>query len=221
MRISVVTTALNEVEYVAKFVKRVREALKGFEYEIVFVDGGSMDGTFEVAKELCDVALRIPRASQSEGLLTGIKVASYPIVVTLDVDLENPPELIPKMLEVFEKRKLDILVASRSKLPRVGEVIASATLGKMVGIKDFFSNFRVYRRELFESYELKLGETFGGELLLAAWLRGAKIGELIYDPPPRRSRPRVGGALKANARIAKVLIKLFAFLIIEGVMKAR
>jgi len=46
----------------------------------------------------------------------------------------------------------DIIVASRTKLPRTSEKIASKTLGKMIGVKDIFSNFRAYKKEVIPNY---------------------------------------------------------------------
>ena len=82
--------------------------------------------------------------------------ARYPVVVTLDADLENPPELVPAMLRVFEERGADLLVASRTFIPRVSERLATATVGRIVGVMDVFSNFRVYRRDRFAGYRLRL-----------------------------------------------------------------
>lgn len=208
--VSIVTTTLNEREFIAPFVERVRRALRGWEHEILVVDDHSPDGTFEEALRHADRALLSERKGQTAGLLQGIKAAKYPVVVTLDVDLENPPELIPQLVEAFLGGQLDLLVASRRRLPRVAERAASLMLRRALGVRDIFSNFRVYRREAFLEAELRLGETFGGELLLYARKKGLKIGEIFYDPPPRRSKPRIGGRLRANARCLLAAVKLLA-----------
>jgi len=215
--VSIVTTTYNEREYIHPFVERVRSVLRGVEHEVIVVDDSSPDGTFEEACRWADRAILVRRAGQTRGLLTGIKVARYPVVVTLDVDLENPPELIPSLLKVFMEEGLDLLVASRTIIPRVSERLASKTIGKIVGVGDIYSNFRVYRRDLFKDYETVLGETFGGELLVYAWIRGFKIGEYLYEPPPRRSKPRIGGSIKANTRIFIANTKLLMYLISKGI----
>ena len=58
--------------------------------------------------------------------------------------------------------------------------------------------------------QLKRRETFGAEFLVTARKKGPKIGELKYDPPPRRKNPRIGGTVKANLRIIWALIKSVA-----------
>ena len=102
------------------------------------------------------------------------------------------------------------MVASRAIIPRISERFASKTLGKAVGVSDFYSNFRAYKKELVERISLKRGETFGGELLVQAKRQGFKICEITYQPPPRRSKPRIGGTIRANLRISAAIIKCFA-----------
>ncbi len=211
--ISIVTTTYNEREFIKPFTERVRKVLSRVEHEIIVVDDSSPDGTYEEACRYADKAILVNRVGQTKGLLTGIKEARYPIVVTLDVDLENPPELIPKLVEIFIEKDLDLLVASRTWLPRISEKFASITIGRVVGVKDVYSNFRVYRRDLFKDYDIVLGETFGGELLVYAWIKEYRIGEYLYEPPPRRSQPRIGGRIKANLRIFKATLKLLTYIL--------
>jgi dolichol-phosphate mannosyltransferase len=203
--ISVITTTWNERENIAELIRRTRETLAGKEHEVIVVDDSSKDGTFEVAKRLADVAVSKVREGQSKGLLHGMKLAKFPIVVTIDSDLENSPELIPLLIEKLAV--FDVVVASRTLLPRWSERFASKTLGKTVGVSDFYSNYRAYKKQTVANLNLKGGETFGGELLIAAKKGGFKIGEITYKPPPRRSKPRIGGSLKANLRISLATIK--------------
>ncbi len=212
-RVSVVTTTYNEREYVRPFVERVRQALREVEHEIIIVDDSSPDGTYEEACKWADKALLVKNAGQTIGLLTGLRAAKYPIVVTLDIDLENPPELIPGMLNVFLEKNLDLLVACRTIIPRISERFTSKTIGRIVGIRDFYSNFRVYRRDLFKDFKPRFKESFGGEFIVYAWINKYRLGEYFYDPPPRRKKPRIGGRLRANIRIFSVTMKLLTYLL--------
>jgi dolichol-phosphate mannosyltransferase len=128
-----------------------------------------------------------------------------PTIATIDADLENNPEHIPTLIR--QTAKFDIVVASRTKLPRISEKIVSKTLGKLVGVTDTLSNYRAYRGEIVSEFILKGGETFGAEFLVIAKKKGLAIGEIKYDPPPRRKNPRIGGTIKANLRISWALIK--------------
>ena len=203
--VSVVTTTWNERENIKNLILSVRNALKSVPHEIIVVDDDSPDGTIQIAKRYADVAVTKKREGQTKGLLYGMQLAKHPVIVTIDADLENDPQLIPAV--VRETAKHHIVVASRTKLPRISEKIASKTLGKLIGITDTFSNFRAVRKEIVSNFTLKAGETFGAEFQIIAKKKGLTIGELKYDPPPRRKTPRIGGPIKANLRILRALIK--------------
>jgi dolichol-phosphate mannosyltransferase len=204
--ISVVTTTWNEKENIEELIRRIRSTLHDTPYEIIVVDDNSSDGTLEAAKQLADVAVGKKREGQTKGLLYGAKLDKFPLIVTIDSDLENTPELIPSLAAKIGT--LDVVVASRTVLPRISERWASITLGKLYSVSDFYSNFRAFKREALGG-ELKLGETFGGELLVAAKKRGCRIGEVRYEAPPRRCKPRIGGTVRANWRITVASWKCF------------
>ena len=203
--VSVVTTTWNERENIEELVRRVRLALNDVPHEVIVVDDSSTDGTIEVAKRFADLAVSKVREGQTKGLLYGMKLARFPVIVTIDADLENNPDFIISLVNRLDK--LDLVVASRTTVPRFSEKLASRTLGKMLGVSDFFSNFRAYKKETIAQFNLRGGETFGGEILVIAKKHGFKIGEVMYEPPPRRSNPRIGGKIKANLRITIALLK--------------
>ena len=203
--ISIVTTTWNERENIEKLIPTIRNALQQIPHEIIVVDDNSSDGTIHIANRVADVAVTKPREGQTKGLLYGMQQAKYPVIVTIDADLESNPEHIPKLIQQIAA--FDIVVASRTKLPRISEKIASKTLGKLLGVADAFSNFKAFRKETVSNFILRGGETFGAEFLLIAKKRGLTIGEIKYDPPPRRKNPRIGGKTKANLRIIWALIK--------------
>jgi dolichol-phosphate mannosyltransferase len=209
--VSVVTTTWNERENIEKLIPLIRDALKDTPHEIIVIDDDSKDGTFQVAEKLADKAVKKKREGQTKGLLYGMKMAKYPIIVTIDADLENDPKYILELLN--EIGQFDIVVASRAKLPRTSEKIASKTLGRIVGVKDVFSNFRAYKREVASDLQLRGGETFGGELLVTAKKKEFKVGEITYESV-RRKDPRIGGKTKANLRILWALTKSTAIYLV-------
>jgi len=203
--VSVVTTTWNERSTIENLIFKIRTVLRGIPHEIVVVDDESQDGTIDIARRLADVAVTKKREGQTVGLLYGMRLAKYPVVVTIDSDLENSPECIPEL--VSKTDEYSIVVASRTKLPRISEIIASKTLGKLLGVTDTLSNFRAFRKETISEFNLRGGETFGAEFLVIAKKKGLSIGEIKYDPPPRRKNPRIGGTIKANLRIIWASIK--------------
>ncbi len=210
--VSVVTTTWNERENIEKLVLSIRTVLKQIMHEVIVVDDNSPDGTIQVANRLADVAVTKTREGQSKGLLYGMKLAKYPTIITIDADLENNPEYILKLVQQISR--FDLVVASRTKLPRISEKIASKTLGKLVGVSDTFSNFRAFRKEIVSEFSLRGRETFGAEFLVIAKKKGLAIGETKYDPPPRRRNPKIGGTAKANLRIIWALVKSLALYVI-------
>jgi dolichol-phosphate mannosyltransferase len=203
--VSIVTTTWNERENIGKLILTIKNVLQQIPHEIIVVDDNSSDGTIHTAQRLADVAVTKKREGQSKGLLYGMRLAKYPIIVTIDADLENNPEHIPELLQQIAR--FDIVVASRTTLPRISEKLASKTLGKLLGVTDTLSNFRAFKKAAVSEFDLRGGETFGAEFLVIAKKKGLTIGEIKYDPPPRRKNPRIGGTIKANLRIFWALIK--------------
>jgi dolichol-phosphate mannosyltransferase len=210
--VSVVTTTWNERENIEKLVSAIRRVLQNLPHEIIIVDDNSSDGTIHVAKRLADIAVTKPREGQTKGLLYGMQLAKYPTIITIDADLENDPIYIPELIQ--QTAKFDMVVASRTKLPRISELITSKTLGKLLHVSDTLSNYRAYKKDVIPKFNLKGGETFGAEFLVISKKKGLTIGEIKYNPPPRRRNPRIGGKTKANLRIIWALIKSLALYLI-------
>ena len=203
--VSVVTATWNEIANIAELVSKTRKVLQDLKHEIIIIDDGSTDETFQIANRIADVAITNKRVGQTRSLLKGMHVAKYPVIITIDADLENDPIHVLELLQ--ELNKCDIVVASRTKLPRISEKITSKTLGKLVGVNDPFSNFRAYKKDVISKFSLRGGETFGAEFLVIAKKNKLRIGEILFEPPPRRKNPRIGGTVKANLRINWALIK--------------
>jgi glycosyltransferase involved in cell wall biosynthesis len=109
-RISVVVPMFNEADVLAIFHRRLRTALAPWadRLEVVYVDDGSTDASVEVIKKLrlADPAIALVRLSRNFGkeiaLSAGLEVAGGDAVVVIDADLQDPPELIPSMIEQWE-----------------------------------------------------------------------------------------------------------------------
>ena len=118
--VSIVVPVLDEEECVGELVRRVRESLVsiGARYEILFVDDGSRDATPERIRALRaqDEAIRCIRFTRSFGhqsaLLAGLRFAQGDAVVTMDGDLQHPPEVLPQLVEAW-RRGADVVHAIR------------------------------------------------------------------------------------------------------------
>lgn len=135
MRLAVVVPCFNEEMVIESFDAKVRAVLDSLpvDYEICYVDDGSSDNTLGLLRELAEKhpgALRYTSFSRNFGkeaaMLAGLREATGDAVVLMDADLQHPPELIGKMLELHS-RGHDQVVARRN---RDGESPLRRTLGR-------------------------------------------------------------------------------------------
>ena len=109
--ISVVTPVYNSEASIAELCRRLSEVLPRIatEYEIILVNDGSRDRSWETISELSSRfstvrGLNLMRNyGQHNALLCGIRAAKYDVIVTMDDDLQHPPEEIPRLLEQLEQ----------------------------------------------------------------------------------------------------------------------
>ena len=118
--VSVTAPAHNEEEVLERFYERVRDALADFEWELVIVDDGSTDSSPELLDRLAeaDERVRVVRLSRSFGyqaaVAAGIDHVRGDVVVTIDADLQDPPEVIPELIAEWS-RGSDVVYAVRSE----------------------------------------------------------------------------------------------------------
>jgi glycosyltransferase involved in cell wall biosynthesis len=122
MKLSVVAPAHDEADSLREFVPRVRAVLETLEYdwELVLVDDGSSDSTWSLMQEVAaaDPRVHAIRLSRNYGhqlaLTAGLATAEGDVVVTLDSDLQHPPEVIPALLDKG-REGYDVVYAVRSE----------------------------------------------------------------------------------------------------------
>jgi dolichol-phosphate mannosyltransferase len=212
--LSVCVPVYDEEGNVDQLHARLDAALAGLDWEVIYVNDGSRDGT---ARLLDAVAARDPRAriihfvrnyGQTAALTAGIHHATAPVLVTMDADLQNDPADIPGMLALLDR--CDVVcgwrqnrqdAALRRKLPsRVANHLISR-LSK-VHLHDYGCTLRVYKREFIQGIPL-YGEMHRFIPIYVTWA-GARIIEV-----PVRHHARTQGVSKYGlARIPKVLLDL-------------
>ncbi len=132
--VSVVAPMRDEQEGAREFYRRVTGALEGVEFELVIVDDGSRDGTAEVLAELADSDPRVKVVELSRNfghqtaVTAGLDTARGDAVVMIDADLQDPPELIPTMLESW-RNGADVVYAVRTR--REGETTFKRTTANL------------------------------------------------------------------------------------------
>ena len=109
--LSVIVPLYNEESVIREMYRRLTNMLEGnqLDYEIVWINDGSRDGTLRIAKELCETDKRIKLISFSRNfghqvaITAGMDNASGQVVVIMDADLQDPPEVIVEMLEKWRE----------------------------------------------------------------------------------------------------------------------
>ena len=120
--LSIVTPFYNEKEVIEIFYERLAKALNStsIHSEVILVDDGSTDGSFEIAKSIQERDNRVKVISlsrnfgQQSAITAGLSEACGEAVIVMDVDLQDPPEMIPALIEKFNEG-YDVVYAVREK----------------------------------------------------------------------------------------------------------
>jgi len=226
--ISIVAPCHNERDNLQPLADAIRTALDplGRTYEIVLVDDGSGDGSWEVLKELGrrDPRIRAQRfaqqCGQSAALWAGIKAARGAIIVTMDGDMQNPPTEIPRFLETL--KQADCVCGSRvaaraagdSWLRRASSHVANCVRNKVSGetISDAGCCYRAFRGECVK----KIKFFKGAHRFLPTLIRmeGFTVTEIPISHNPR-------GSGRTHYGVWNRLFKSFADLLAVRWMKKR
>jgi len=109
VKISLVVPVFNEEDAIPVFYREVREKLTEFDIEILFINDGSKDSTEKVISALADndpaiKAINFTRNFGKEpALLAGLEHASGDVVIPIDVDLQDPIDVIPKLISKWQE----------------------------------------------------------------------------------------------------------------------
>lgn len=196
--LSLVIPVYNEVESLRELHRELNEvaAEHGYTFDIVFVDDGSKDGSWELIESLAkeDSRVRGIRFRRNFGkaaaLNAGFDAARGEIVLTLDADLQDDPHEVPRFLAEMDK---GLEVVSGWKQVRhdpwhkVGPSrVFNGLVGWLTGVRlhDHNCGFKCYRREIFNEVRL-YGELHRFVPVLAA-ARGYKVGEIVINHRARK-----------------------------------
>lgn len=210
---SVVIPIYNEAGNIAELHHRLVQVMSRLEgaFEIIFVDDGSRDKSAQLLKTLKPATIITLRKNfgQTAALDAGFKQAKGDLIITLDGDLQNPPEEIPKLITYLEKHNLDMVSGWRQQrqdnwLKRVVSLGANALRGLFIqdGIHDSGCTLKVYRRVCVENLDL-FGEIHRFIPGLLRW-QGFTIGELVVKHEPRRN----GVSKYGSGRILRGLVDM-------------
>lgn len=218
-KLSLVISVYNEEDNVGPLTEQINAALKGFDYETIFIDDGSSDSTVKNIKALNDPHVHLVELKknygQSSALAAGIDHATGDYIVTLDGDLQNDPSDIPAMVELAEGGEWDLVVGIRKNrkddfiIRKIPSIIANSMIRKTTGvkIKDNGCALKVFRAEMAKSLGL-YGEMHRYISVLAA-LEGATITQMEVKHHPRIHGKSKYGLSRTFKVISDLILLLF------------
>jgi glycosyltransferase involved in cell wall biosynthesis len=217
LALSVVIPLYNEEENVQPLYDELKGVLEklGRSYEVLLVDDGSGDGTFEKLKAIAAadphvVVLRFRRNfGQTAALSAGIERAQGAVIVPMDGDLQNDPADIPKLLEKMDAEGFECVSGWRKNRQDSGtrvlpSKVANWLIGALSGVKihDYGCTMKAYKREVIEGVRL-YGEMHRFVPIYAHW-QGARVTEMVTNHRARQ----FGRSKYGFNRILKVLLDL-------------
>lgn len=217
-QLSVIVPTFNEIGNIVELRDRVAVALEGIDWEMIFVDDDSPDGTAATAREMAQsdrrvrCLHRVGRRGLSTACIEGVLASSAPLVAVIDADHQHDEQLLPRMFELIGGEALDVVVGSRyaesggigtwdesraafSRLAtRLSRLVLKADL------HDPMSGFFMIRREAFMAC-VKAGVSGVGFKILLD-LFATSPTPLRYRELPYQFRNRLAGESKLDTNVA-------------------
>jgi glycosyltransferase involved in cell wall biosynthesis len=223
---SIVVPLYNEAESVRELIDEIGRVMNGQSalYEVILIDDGSSDTTFEVIERIHEADPRIKAVrfrrnrGKADALAAGFQAAKGRLVITMDGDLQDDPAEIPKlvakldegynMVSGWKKKRHDPI----SK--RLPSKLYNRLTARLTGLKlhDFNCGFKIYRRYVVKS--LRLYGQLHRYIPAMAHLDGYRVGEMIVNHRPRK----FGKSKYGFARITG-MFDLVSILFLEKYMK--
>jgi dolichol-phosphate mannosyltransferase len=209
---SILIPTYNEHDNIAPLLEHIAAAIPEKNYEILFVDDDSRDGTPELIKQLstkypCRVVVRKDKKGLASAVVDGFGWAKSDVVLVMDADLQHPPEVVPALIKAIQDGA-DIAVASRyvpgggtAGWSRIRKIISSGAiilahvlLPQSRRVKDPMSGFFAFKKSIITGVKLA---PIGYKILLEMLVVG-KAGKVTEVP--FMFQPRELGKSKLDAR---------------------
>jgi len=200
MDISVVVPLYNEEESLQELTTWIKKVMdqNGFTYEILLIDDGSNDRSWNVIEQLssnnpCIKGIKFRRNhGKSAALFCGFEAASGNVVITMDADLQDSPDEIPELYKMITEDKFDMVSGWKKKrydpiMKTLPSKLFNGTARLASGIKlhDFNCGLKAYRKEVVKSIEV-YGEMHRYIPILAKHAGFKKIGEKVVQHQARK-----------------------------------
>jgi glycosyltransferase involved in cell wall biosynthesis len=201
MDISLVIPLLNEAESLPELAAWIDKVMKEnrYSYEVIFVDDGSTDNSWEVIEQLRRQnsgikGIKFQRNyGKSAALNEGFRAAQGDVVITMDADLQDSPDEIPELRRMVIEEGWDLVSGWKKKrydnkvtknLPSKLFNAAARSMSK-IKLHDFNCGLKAYKNKVVKSIEV-YGEMHRYVPVLAKWSGFRKIGEKVVEHRPRK-----------------------------------
>lgn len=220
-KFTIVFPVLNEEKNIEELIYLVKKYLKNFKYEIIFVDDNSIDNTKKVIQKIksknIKYYLRKKNNDLSLSCFMGIQKSKYKNIIIMDSDLQHNPKYLPKIINLFFKKKLDFVVAVRnfnddiglSFVRKISSILLSYIFNCFLGyrVSDPMSGFFIFKKSIYYKYKNYL---FGkGWKILADLIYNKEI--FLIDEIIIKFDKRLNNTSKMNYKVLINIIKLFLF----------
>ncbi len=201
MDISVVVPLLNEVESLPELTSWIGRVMQehNFTYEVLLIDDGSRDGSWEMICKLHTQNSNIKgikfrrNYGKSAALNTGFEAAQGNVIITMDADLQDSPDEIPELYRRITEEHYDLISGWKAKRydplsKTIPTRLFNAATRKMSGIDnlhDFNCGLKAYRKAVVKNIEV-YGEMHRYIPVIAKWAGFSKIGEQVVEHRARK-----------------------------------
>ena len=236
LELAIVVPTFNERKNIQELLRRLAAILPGVQYEVIFVDDDSPDGTADVVRSIAitdprvRVLERVRRRGLASACVEGMMATPAPYVAVMDADLQHDETILPQMLEKLKAEKLDLVVATRNaeggsmgefaawrvQLSQFGRHLSNSI--SRCDLSDPMSGFFILDRRFLEEIVRSIS-AIGFKILLdivASSPRPVRLGEVPY-----RFRSRLYGESKLDILVGIEYLQLLLDKMLGDIIPAR
>ncbi|NVN95739.1 MAG: glycosyltransferase family 2 protein [Bacteroidetes bacterium] len=200
MDISIIIPLFNEDESLGELAAWIDKVMieNNFSYEVIMVDDGSNDQSWNVIEKLSDQNTAIKgikfrrNYGKSAALNVGFEAAKADVIITMDADLQDSPDEIPELFRMIKEENFDLVSGWKKKrfdpiMKTIPTKFYNWTTRKMSGIKlhDFNCGLKAYKNDVVKCIEV-YGEMHRYIPVIAKWAGFSKIGEKVVSHQARK-----------------------------------
>jgi glycosyltransferase involved in cell wall biosynthesis len=227
LKLSIILPIFNEAQGIPELFQEIENALVNFEYEIIAVNDGSKDNSFDVLKSFAEKDTKIKvinfkkNYGQTAAINAGIQDAKGDVIVLMDSDLENLPSDIPMLIDKLNEG-YDVVSGWRQArwkgqflMRKLPSRLANSLISKISGVKlhDYGCTLKVYKREVITDVRL-YGQMHRFIPVYCKW-EGARVTEMVVNYQPRK----YGKSNYGISRTFKVILDLVLIKFLDKYMQ--